>query len=100
MKNVEIKSSIDLRWLSAKLVKRGKDYVWMFEPREDDVIVKLPPLKKKILPFGPEPHAAHLQPQAHPHTINPPAGHFGRHQEGIGRGLQERRPGVAAEGRS
>jgi hypothetical protein len=69
MKNVEIKSSIDLRWLGAKLVKRGKDYVWMFEPREDDVIVKLPPLKKKILPFVPEPHAARLQPQAHRHAI-------------------------------
>jgi hypothetical protein len=46
MKNAEIKSSIDLRWLGAKLVKRGNAYVWIFEPTEDDVIVKLPPFKK------------------------------------------------------
>ena len=44
MKNVE--SSIDLRWLGAELVKRGNAYVWIFEPAENDVIVKLSPLEK------------------------------------------------------
>jgi hypothetical protein len=46
MKNAEIKSSIDLRWLGAELVKRGNAYVWIFQPTKDDVIVKLPSLKK------------------------------------------------------
>ncbi len=41
-----MESSIDLRWLGAELVKRGNAYVWIFEPAEDDVIVKLPPLEK------------------------------------------------------
>jgi hypothetical protein len=46
MKNAEIKSSIDLRWLGAELVKRGNAYLWVFNPTENDVIVKLPPLEK------------------------------------------------------